>query len=394
MAFKIPSLSEVNRNVENGFSKAFYGTSGVLRVTFIKILSKVVAGAVYIVVLLLAAMWKNFFSETADVDGLVNIASKYQMSPKPASRARGRVVVTGAAGSSVAAGTVLVEPVTGKEYEVLASVSIANGATTATAQVYAFEFGQEYNLDASTTLQFRDATPNGVTAVAVDSEGIYGGRSVQVTVNGVVKAWGESIEEFRARVRKREQNSPQGGSDADYWRWAMSFSEVSNCWVVPNGWSVTNLVAIFCADFNSSSISLNSTILDDVRQYILSNNRRPATSIPVIGTVTPIKVGLTVLIPVLNDYYKNSVLSAVKAYFTDLGPGKSFSAESIRQYILGKGVDRASISEVLIGGKYQSGSYTLKKYLMGTNYTNYTVEGEVVNVNTIGDNITFMQMSS
>ena len=45
MALKIPTLSEVNRTVENGFSQAFYGTSGVLRAMVLKVFSKVVAGA-------------------------------------------------------------------------------------------------------------------------------------------------------------------------------------------------------------------------------------------------------------------------------------------------------------------------------------------------------------
>ena len=49
MAFKIPTLSEVNRTVENGFSEAFYGTSGVLRAMVLKVFSKVVAGAIYLV---------------------------------------------------------------------------------------------------------------------------------------------------------------------------------------------------------------------------------------------------------------------------------------------------------------------------------------------------------
>ena len=31
MPFKVPSLAEVNRTVENNFSQAFYGSSGVLR---------------------------------------------------------------------------------------------------------------------------------------------------------------------------------------------------------------------------------------------------------------------------------------------------------------------------------------------------------------------------
>ena len=67
MALKIPTLSEVNRTVENGFSQAFYGTSGVLRAMVLKVFSKVVAGAIYLVILLVSALWKNSFISTANV---------------------------------------------------------------------------------------------------------------------------------------------------------------------------------------------------------------------------------------------------------------------------------------------------------------------------------------
>jgi uncharacterized phage protein gp47/JayE len=84
MSFKIPTLSEVNRNVENGFSKAFYGSSGILRVMVLKVISKVVAGSMYLVVLLLSYIWKNSFVASAEVDGLVRIGSKRNFPPKPA----------------------------------------------------------------------------------------------------------------------------------------------------------------------------------------------------------------------------------------------------------------------------------------------------------------------
>ena len=93
MALKIPTLSEVNRTVENGFSQAFYGTSGVLRAMVLKVFSKVVAGAIYLVILLVSALWKNSFISTANVDGLVRKGDVYGMPPKPASRARGVVVL-------------------------------------------------------------------------------------------------------------------------------------------------------------------------------------------------------------------------------------------------------------------------------------------------------------
>ena len=123
MPFKVPSLAEVNRTVENNFSQAFYGSSGVLRAMVLKVVSKVVAGAVYMVVLFLSFIWKNSFVATADVDGLVRNGVLRNMTPKPASPARGMIEISGPEGTSIAAGTVVVDKVFGNEYEILNSVT-------------------------------------------------------------------------------------------------------------------------------------------------------------------------------------------------------------------------------------------------------------------------------
>ena len=127
----------------------------------------------------------------------------------------------------------------------LTAATIPAGLTTATAQVYSLGFGSSFNLPAETVLAFRDAAP-GEFEIAVDSEGLYGGSAVDVTVDGVVRQWGESVEEYRSRLKVRAKNQPMGGSVADYWLWAMSFSEVSNCFVVPN-WPNVNNVSVYCA---------------------------------------------------------------------------------------------------------------------------------------------------
>lgn len=391
MAFKVPTLSEVNRTVENGFSEAFYGTSGILRAMVLKVVSKVVAGAVYLVILLVAAIWKNSFIATANVDGLIRKGEIYGFPPKPASRARGNVIVTGTGGTSIPAGTVLVDPVLGHEYELLTSASIPAGTTSVSVQVYSLGFGSEYNLPAETALEFRDAAP-GEFSMAVDSEGLYGGSSVDVIVDGVVRKWGESVEDYRSRLKVRSQNQPMGGSVADYWLWAMSFSEVSNCYVVPN-WPLTNCVSVFVADFRTAAISLNSTILASIRNYITSDDRREATSQPVIGTVDPITVSFTCSIPVVNDFYKNSVVTALKDYFRTLGPGQMFSAESIRKRI----VDFGGVDNCLVSNLYAAGSYVEDDYQLGQNYlqigTTLTIHGEVVNTYLLDSSITFENMT-
>lgn len=397
MPFKVPSLSEVNRTVENNFSQAFYGSSGVLRAMVLKVISKVVAGAVYMAVLFLSFIWKNSFVATADVDGLVREGSKRNMPPKPASPARGYVEISGPAETSIAAGTVLIDSVFGNEYEILNSVVInevdeQTGIGVVTAQAYSIGFGSKYDLPKNTVLTFRDIEIEGVT-IKVAEGGLYGGVSVDVVVDGVEKQWGETVEDYRNRLKKRVQNQTAGGNDVDYWEWAMSFSEVSDCFVVPN-YLVTNIVLIFCADFRSPVIKLNQVILDKISDYICSNDRRPAAAYPFVSNVEPIRVSFVVAIPQLNDFYKNSIVEAVKSYFRTVGPNQSFSAESIRQAILANsGVSEAVVSGFQVKGTSVAGAYTLQIDHTGSTIEDIVFTGEVVDTNNLYSDIEFISSS-
>ena len=93
---------------------------------FLKVISKVVAGAGLYgrCFWFLSFIWKNSFVATADVDGLVRIGALRNMTPKPASPARGMIEISGPEGTSIAAGTVVVDEVFGNEYEILNSVTI------------------------------------------------------------------------------------------------------------------------------------------------------------------------------------------------------------------------------------------------------------------------------
>lgn len=397
MPFKVPSLAEVNRTVENNFSQAFYGSSGVLRAMVLKVVSKVVAGAVYMAVLFLSFIWKNSFVATADVDGLVRIGALRNMTPKPASPARGLIEISGPEGTSIAAGTVVVDEVFGNEYEILNSVTInevndRTGLVTIAVQAYSIGFGSKYDLPENTVLTFRDIDIEDVT-IKVAEGGLYGGVSVDVVVDGVEKQWGETVEDYRNRLKKRVQNQTAGGNDVDYWEWAMSFSEVSDCFVVPN-YPVTNFVLIFCADFRSPVIKLNQVILDKISDYICSNDRRPAAAYPFVSNVEPIRVSFVVAIPQLNDFYKNSIVEAVKSYFRTVGPRQSFSAESIRQAILANGgVSEAVVSGFQVKGTSVAGAYTLQIDYTGSTIEDIVFTGEVVDTNNLYSDIEFISSS-
>lgn len=386
MAFRIPTLSEVNRTVENGFSQAFYGSSGTLRAMVLKVIAKVFAGAIYLVVLLLAYIWKNEFIDTADVDGLVAKGAKFGLSPKPASRSRGVVFINGTAGTTVPAGTVLVDPNTGNEYEILSDCTISNGPTSATAQVSSLGYGSQYDMNGGVQLEFRD-NPPGDFEVITSGFGFRGGSSVDVTVDGVVRQWGESVDDFRKRLKVRAKNQAVGGSVTDYWEWAMSFSEVSDAFVISN-WPSTNAVAIYCANFRSEYVYLNPTVVNSIRDYITSDDRRPATSNPIIGPVRSVDVAFTVAIPVVNDFYKEAIIGAITEYFRTVGPGQKFSMDSLRQQILGfGGVEDCAVTEMTVNGN------SCEEYTFDKTWSGAQLGGEVANVHDLSSLVSFINLA-
>ena len=145
----------------------------------------------------------------------------------------------------------------------------------------------------------------------------------------------------------------------------------------------------YCFDFK-----LNQVILDKISDYICSNDRRPAAAYPFVSNVEPIRVSFVVAIPQLNDFYKNSIVEAVKSYFRTIGPNQSFSAESIRQAILANG----GVSEAIVSGFQVKGTSVAGAYTLQIDFTGHTIEdivftGEVVDTNNLYSDIEFISSS-
>ena len=125
MEFK--SLQELVRIVENALAIQFFGQSTVLRKTVLKVLAHVLGGALYMLTLLAKRIWKNRFVSTCDVSALEGFGTEYGIPHKVPMAASGNVLFAledGVESLEVLQGTVLVEPNTGFEYEVAATVMV------------------------------------------------------------------------------------------------------------------------------------------------------------------------------------------------------------------------------------------------------------------------------
>lgn len=330
MEFK--SLQELVRIVENALAIQFYGQSTVLRKTVLKVLAHVLGGALYMVILIAKRIWKNRFVSTCDVSALEGFGTEYGIPHKVPMAASGNVLFAlddGVESVEVSQGTVLVEPNTGLEYEVAATVIVTPERSG--VPVKCSENGADGNLAEGTVLEFRDEAIVGVDQLT--SVDVGGGVADLVEIDGDIQVWGELAEEYRARLLNRVQNPPHGGSSNDYWQWAMRFAFVTDSYVFHNA-PETNSVSVAVANYNRDSLVLTPDQLSEVESYITDDVRRPITADVRVFNVTPVDVTITASIVPYNESVRKSVSDAIVRYLKSVGPGNVISAEMITLNVL------------------------------------------------------------
>lgn len=334
MEFK--SLKDLVRIVENSLAVQFYGLpegqTTVLRKTVLKVLAAVLGGALYMLSLIEKKIWKNRFCSTCDASALDGFGVEYGMPHKAPMSACGYVSVIledGASAVVIPKGTVLTDSSSSLEYEVAENTTIV--AVSGNVFVKALENGASTNLEEGVELEFRDDPIEGVESIfAID---VSGGVAEGVEIDGDVKVWGETAEEYRARLLNRIQNPVNGGSRDDYWRWATRFQFVTDAFVMPNQPNV-NSVSVAIANYNSEFIYCSADQVTEVKNYMTDDVRRPITADVRVFSVTPVDVDILAKITPYNDSVKQSVQDAVNQYLRTVKPGSAVTFEQLELVVL------------------------------------------------------------
>lgn len=329
MEFK--SLSDLVRIAENALAVQFYGQSSILRKSVLKVLAHVLGALLYMLSLIAKRIWKNRFVSTCDVSALDGFGMEYGLPHKVPLAASGNVSVTladGVVSVTIPQDTVLVDQTGKLAYTVKATTVINSGTTT--VPVMANEVGYDYNLDADTVLEFRDEAISGVASMA--SVDVSGGVAEGVEIDGDVYVWGETAEEYRARLLNRIQNPPNGSAKNDYKLKALRFGFVTDPFVFPNTPN-TNSVSIALANYNSSSIALTTSQVEEVSNYITDDVRRSITSDVRVFSVTPVNVTMTASVTPYNESVRDSVTNAVRNYLRKIEPGKTITFDDLEQSV-------------------------------------------------------------
>lgn len=226
MPYKRPTLTELRARNQSAITTGLENIGALLRFSNMRVLGDVTAGMSHLHYGYLDWVARQSNPSTATDEFLAMWGALVSVYRKSATAATGvSVPVTGTAGVTVSAGAVLNRG-DGYQYTLDSDVTMdstgaGTGAITAVlpdASTDSTGGGADGNTDAGTVLTF-DVAQSGINSSVTLTTATTGGADI------------EDEEDFRARVLEAFQETPQGGSDADYKKWALAVSGVTRVWV-------------------------------------------------------------------------------------------------------------------------------------------------------------------
>jgi uncharacterized phage protein gp47/JayE len=272
----------------------------------------------------MAWLARQILVDTADDDVVLQRATLYGMSQKPANGAVGSITFTGTPGSLVNAG-VECKSLDGQAYVTTAFGNLgSDGTLTLAAQ--ASVSGSAGNQAAGTAVTLTSAPP-----------GVSSSATIVSMVSGTDI---ESIASLLDRVLDRMRHPPAGGNQYDYRRWAMEVPGVTSAWCYPlrRGLGTTDVAVL------SNGVPAPQALLNTVKAYIESVNPSGGDCMVVTASLQTVNVAATVaLLPGVSlATVQAAVQSALAAYIAGLEPG----ATVMRSRILAIITDVPGVTDV------------------------------------------------
>ncbi len=248
MPFKRKTLSELREENRQFMQAELKNVGALLRFGNLKVIADMDAGMSHLHYAYLdyIALQTNPFTSTDE--WLAGWMALKQIYRKAATASRStEVEATGTVGYKLPAGTVLNRS-DGYQYVTDAELIIGSGkkGTTPITAILpdltddSTGGGSDGNADAGTILTL-DANVSGIDNSLTLINPATGGTDI------------EGVEDFRQRGLLAYQNPPQGGSDADYKKWALAVSGVTRAWVKRRGMGVGSVVIYIMCDGNDAT---------------------------------------------------------------------------------------------------------------------------------------------
>lgn len=350
MPYKRPTLTELRARTQSAITTGLEKIGALLRFSNMRVLGDVCAGMSHLHFGFLDWIARQTNPSTATGEFLAMWGALVRVYRKPATAATGQSVpITGTAGTVAKAGAVLNRG-DGYQYTLDADVTIdstgtGSGSVTAVlpdASADSTGGGASGNAAAGTSLKFD---------VAV--EGIDSGVTLNTAITGGADIEGE--EAFRSRVLGAFQNTPQGGSDADYKKWALAVPGITRVWVVRRLMGAGTVGVYIMLDGNTGSNDSGFPVgKDGVSSYETQYpggtatgnqltvadalySQQPATA--VVYVCSPVKTSVPFTISGLSGAsatLKTSINTAIDTVFFNSGaPGGTIDLSDIQSAIAG-----------------------------------------------------------
>ncbi|WP_407529445.1 baseplate J/gp47 family protein [Methylobacterium oryzisoli] len=253
MAWTTPTLREVRARTRDDIAAHLPGADATVPNSVLRVLADSNAGLAYLNLLYLDWLARQFLPDTAETEWLDRHGAIWLGGRKAATYAKGTVLLTGIAGTTVPLGTT-VQSADAIIYQTTEVVII--GASATSVAVEALTPGSVGNREQDATL-----------SLPIALAGVNGSAVVETISGGVDE---ESDDDLRTRVLLRIRRPPMGGAADDYVQWALSIPGVTRAWVYPNEMGIgTVTVRIMCDELRANAGGFpNADDLGRVRAYL------------------------------------------------------------------------------------------------------------------------------
>jgi len=286
--FARPTLTELRQLVAEDLAASLPGSDPLLRFSNLRIIGVMLAGMANQQYGYLDWIARESVPFTATDEFLYAWGALKDVFLKAATKAgdvttggAGSVQFTGSTpGTQIPAFSLLVRPTDGVQYKTTA-VGTVDGGGNVTVPAECITEGAAGNCDVGTAITLGQSIP-GVQSNGLVTVALTGGADL------------ETQDEFRTRMLEVYRAPPQGGSHADYVKWATEVAGVTRAWCIPNGMGPGTVIVYFMEDdarsaFNGFPQGTNGVATGEDRdlpatgdQLVVANyifSRQPVTAL-------------------------------------------------------------------------------------------------------------------
>lgn len=346
----VPTAADLSAQILADIEGTLGQQSPLLPKAFIRVLARALGGALALLYRVIAWSYDQIFPATAGAEALTRFGAQYGLAQRPAVAAVIDIQIVGTEGAEIPAATVW-RGSNGLTYQ-QAALAVIAGTGIASARVTCLEGGSLGSLGVGNTLE-----------AASPVSGVDGASVTAIQTEGEDE---ETTEQYRARILQRIAGQPQGGSAADYIRWACEVPGIVKAFAFRTD---VGEVTVYPLEATTGAARVPAAgKLAEVLAYIDNTARRPlcATVLAVAMTERTVDVTITTLSP--SDAPTKAAIQAElerylyaaypRQYPDEENPTHVISVAAIWAAILAAGASAASVT-MTVSGTGAVTSYTL-----------------------------------